>query len=120
MARPTQLPNFATNDEVDPIYGTPNKVEPSTEKKDFGQRGDKNTLRQDINWLFNKIREWIEFFREQYQDGDVYIVTDSGQTEAQISAQLGGTWQFYDGGTGQTTLGGVNVLVFEKLNDTDL
>ena len=53
MARPSVYPNWATNDEIDEIYNTPNKEVPSTEKQDYGQRGNKNTFRQDINFLFN-------------------------------------------------------------------
>ncbi len=120
MARPDLYPNWATLDETDPVYNTQNKVQPNSEKQDYGQRGDKNTLRQDINYLFNLIRSWIQFFNEQYQVGDVYITTDAGQTETQISQQLGGTWEFIDGSTGQDTLAGEAVLVFKKISEVNV
>lgn len=119
MARPNDYPLWATLDENDPVYGTPNKVAPSSIKKDYGQRGNKNTLRQDINFLFNKIRQWIQFFNEQYAVNDVYIVADNGQTELQISQQLGGTWEFVDGVSGSDTLAGQAVLVFRKISEVN-
>lgn len=120
MARPEDYPLWATQNESDPTFGTPNKAVPSTEKQDFGQRGNKNTLRQDINYLFNKIREFIQFFDEQLEINDVYFVVDNSQTEAAISTQLGGTWEFIDGGTGQDTIAGQAVLVFKKISEVNI
>jgi hypothetical protein len=120
MARPNDYPYWATLSETDPVFGTPNKATPSVEKQDYGQRANKNTLRQDINYLFNKIREWIQHFNEQYAVNDVYIVADTGQTEAQISAQLGGTWEFIDGATGSDTIAGQAVLVFKKISEVNV
>jgi hypothetical protein len=119
MGRPSDYPLWATQSELDPVYNTANKAVPSTEKQDYGQRGNKNTLRQDINYLFNKIREWIQFFNEQYQTGDVYIVEDLSQTELEISQQLGGTWEFIDGATGSDTIAGQAVLVFKKISEVN-
>lgn len=126
MARPNDYPYWATQNEVDPVYGTNNKEMPSTEKKDYGQRGNKNTLRQDINYLFNLIREWIQFFDEQYAIGDVYFTDNSsGQApdELTLSEQLGGTWEYIDrgqGGSGDDTIAGVAVKVYEKINEVNL
>jgi len=111
MAQPTVLPEWATQDELDTIYNTSNKAIPSDEKQKWGQRGDKNTLRQDINYLFNKTREWI---------GTVYIAASTGGiVPADIDDLLGGTWQYIDGGAepngGGTTLAGEAVQVFEKI-----
>lgn len=110
MARPNEIPYWATNDEIDPEYGTPNKAVPNAEKQSYGQRVGINTLRQDINYLFNKIREWIEFFDARYQVGDVYETTDSLADGASISTQLGGTWT----ARGSDTRAGQTVYVFEK------
>lgn len=126
MSRPNDYPEWATQDELDPIFGTPNKNVPSPEKQDFGQRGNKNTLRQDINYLFNRIREWIQFFDEQYQVGDVYILVDSGQDpltlEAAVSDQLGGTWEYIDGGASDPTdtIAGQPVYVFKKISEVNV
>ena len=125
MARPSIYPFFATQDEIDPIYGTPNKIAPSTEKQDFGQRGNKNTLRQDINWLFNTIREWIQFFDEQYDVGTV-VTRDNGvgavvppPTPTELSLELGGQWE-YISGTGDGTLAGRAVKVYRKISEVNV
>ena len=122
MARPSLLPYWATNDETDPIYNTANKSIPTTQKQDYGQRGNQNTFRQDINYLFNNIRSWLEFFNDQYALGTVYSTSDLTKTEAQISNQLGGTWQFIDGSNndGQTTLAGVDVVLFIKISEVNI
>lgn len=126
MARPNVLPFWATQDEIDPLFGTPNKAVPSTEKQDFGQRGQQNTLRQDINYLFNAIREWLQFFNEQYEVDDVYWLVDAGQTvgtlENSISVQLGGTWEFIDGGSSDPTgtFAGQDVYVFKKISEVNV
>ena len=123
MARPSKYPFWATQDEVDSFYGTANKIEPSQEKQDFGQRGNKNTFRQDINFLFNKIREWIQFFDEQYELGHiVFEDNDSGQapTEEELSNTFGGTWEFIDGINGQTTLAGRQVVGYRKISEVNV
>ena len=129
MARPTNYPLWATQDEIDPEVGTPNKEVPSVEKQNFGQRANKNTLRQDINYLFDKIREWIQFFDEQYDIGDVYWLVDSGQTfgpsgatiELAISEQLGGKWELIDGGASDPTdtVAGQVVYIFKKISEVN-
>ncbi len=126
MSRPEDYPFWATNDIVDPVSGSNNKELPSVEKQEIGQAANKNTLRQDINYLFNKIREWIQFFDEQYQVDDVYWIIDSGQTvgtlEAAISTQLGGTWEFIDGGASDPTdtVAGEDVYIFVKTSEVNI
>lgn len=114
MAKPDSYPYWATLSETDPVLGTPNKAVPSTEKQNYGQRANKNTLRQDINYILNKIREHIQFFDEQSEVGDVYITADLAETNVTISARLGGTWNYIDGGTGADTIAGQNVIVFKR------
>ncbi len=123
MARPSIYPFWATDDITDPIYGTPNKSSPETEKQDYGQRGNQNTFRQDINYLFNTIRTWIQFFDEQYELGHVVFEdNDSGQApdEDTLSNSLGGTWEFIDGVNGQTTLAGRQVVGYRKISEANV
>ena len=126
MARPEDYPLWATQSENDPTVGTPNKAVPDSEKQDFGQRANKITLRQDINYLFNQIREWIQFFDEQFEVNDVYWIVDSGQTvgtlENVISQQLGGTWEFIDGGASDPTdtIAGQDVYIFKKISEVNV
>ena len=114
MSRPLLKPLWATLDEIDALNGSPNKAVPTTEKQDFGQRTGVNTLRQDINYLFNLIANWITFFDDQFDVNDVYIVAGSTTSTATISAQLGGTWDYIDGVNGDDTLAGQAVQVFIK------
>ena len=114
MARPLTKPLWATLDETDPVNGSPNKAVPTTEKQDFGQRTGVNTLRQDINFLFNLIAGWITFFDDQFEINDVYIVDGTTTTKEAISTQLGGTWDFIDGVNGEGTLASVTVQAFVK------
>lgn len=121
MARPTNYPEWATQDETDDVYGTPNKVQPSTEKQDYGQRGNRNTLRQDINWLFNTIREWVQFFDEQYDIGTVVTRNTTGApTPTELGQTLGGTWEYIDGSTGDGTLAGQAVKVYRKISEVNV
>jgi len=110
VAKPTELPNWATLDENDPEFGTPNKAVPNATKQSFGQRVGVNTLRQDINYLFNRIREFIEFLDNRYEVGYVYETTDAGATASSVGIQLGGTWA----ARGSDSRGTITVFVFEK------
>lgn len=115
MAKPTDYPYWATVSENDPVIGTPNKATPSAEKQSYGQRANRNTLRQDINYLFNKIREWIQFFDEQSTVGDVYVhIAASAPSLVALGTQLGGTWNYIDGGTGADTIAGEAVIVYKR------
>lgn len=120
--RPTDKPYWATDDETDPTYGTNNKEEPSQSKQDYGQKGNENTLRQDINYLFNKIREWIDFFDAQYSVGDVYLKEGTTTLETEISDQLGGTWHYLSGNiaTSYETIGSIDVQFFEKTSEDEV
>lgn len=119
MSRPSSYPYWATDDETDEIYGTANKETPSSTKQDYGQRGNVNTLRQDINYLFNKIREWIQFFDEQYAVDDVYIKNGTGTDKSEIDTQLGGTWDYLDGVDGADTIAGQAVQLFKKVSENN-
>lgn len=118
MSRPEDYPKWADKTETDQIYGTANKAVPSIQKQEYGQRGNQNTLRQDINYLFFKIYRWIKFFDKQLQVGTIHIVVDEGQTELQMSKRLGGKWEFFNV-DGKATMAGVPVLVFEKVSEVN-
>jgi len=115
VAKPDYYPYWATVLENDPSNGSPNRSTPSAEKQNYGQRTNKNTLRQDINYLFNKIREWIQFFDEQSTVGDVYIhLAASAPSLVALGTQLGGTWDYIDSGTGADTIAGQAVIVYKR------
>ena len=66
MAKPSVFPLWATLDENDPISGLANKVEPTAQWKDSGQKDDEFVPRAYLNFQFDLINDWV-----QYVDGEV-------------------------------------------------
>ena len=62
MVKPTEKPNLATNDITLPTAGTDNKIQPPTAIENNGWDQSQKPAAQHFNWLFNKIREWIDYF----------------------------------------------------------
>ena len=60
MAKP-DFPRWATEDQIDPISGQNNVVEPPTTKKDNGWARKEIPPRQWFNWLGRKTYEVFEF-----------------------------------------------------------
>jgi hypothetical protein len=120
MARPDIYPEWALNTINDPVTGSTNREQPDTDKIDYGQAANQNTLRQDINYLFFKCYEWIKYFDEQEQPDDVVMVSDDNETLATvvntIETQRGGTWVLVDGGASDptTTIAGQGMYVLKK------
>jgi hypothetical protein len=63
--RPTKLPLWASVDEIDPITGNPNKVEPPLQWKNSGVKHRQPVPRQYINYNNDLICDWIEYIDEQ-------------------------------------------------------
>lgn len=63
--KPLQYPDFALNDELDPITLAPNKVEPTDEFKLSGQKRRQPLPRPYLNWQLNNIGKWIRWVEEQ-------------------------------------------------------
>lgn len=63
--RPTEFPEYARNDVVDPTSGVNNVVEPSEAKKDLGH-GPSSEFppRQYMNWLHRLTYKWLKYFDE--------------------------------------------------------
>lgn len=57
--KPTDLPEWATTEEVDPVSGQSNRVEPPTDKKDTGWDRREIPPRQWLNWLLWVISKWV-------------------------------------------------------------
>lgn len=99
--KPLQYPDFALNDELDPITLAPNKVEPTEEFKLSGQKRRQPFPRPYLNWQFWNIGAWIRWFEEQlagspaatlqsaFPVGTVHLSTNA----ANPASYLGfGTW----------------------------
>ena len=80
MAEPTEIPNWATSNAVDPISGQPNVVTPPLEKQDKGWAFGEFPPRQWFNWLGRYTAQWINYFRAF--TGQSLVVTNAGTTAA--------------------------------------
>lgn len=97
MARPSAFPDWATTLANDGTTGQPNRAEPSAGKKITGFNFNEKPPRQDVNWLFWCINEWIE-----YLDSLIF---------AQASVKINEELQLYYDGS--------NLLYGETYGDTD-
>jgi len=62
--RPDKLPEWATVDEIDPVSGQSNVVEPPPERKESGWTRREIPPRQWFNWLARYYKRWIEWARD--------------------------------------------------------
>lgn len=76
MTIPSTYPEWATDDVNDPTYDTPNKLEPDALHKSVGYSLSELPDRQNINYQFNLIDKWIEYF-----DSEKFIIK-TGYTHA--------------------------------------
>ena len=68
MAKPDKYPEWAREDEVDPVSTQPNVAEPPEEKKDSGWEREDLPPRQWLNWLQRLAGQWIKWLDEQVTD----------------------------------------------------
>jgi hypothetical protein len=129
---PTLLPEWASQDQNDPVTGAPNKVEPTASFKLSGVNRNEALIRPYLNYEFDLISDWIEFFRDSDLSGTestvssqaVVTIPDQGNTTYQVlvtpKANLGSVWVTNDSST-QFTInvssgdGNVDWLVKNKL-----
>lgn len=64
MPKPSVTPKWATNALVDPVSGTANKLEPNFGLKADGLNYREPLARQHLNYQFDLINKWIEYFDE--------------------------------------------------------
>jgi hypothetical protein len=89
MAKPTSKPEWTVGN---PDFATVT-VEPSAAKKEAGWLPDERPPREFMNWLFNNMGEWIDFFEAEI-DGfagqsviyDAFV--GAGGTHADINALM--------------------------------
>lgn len=73
VSKPPQIPNWATNNIVDPTSGQPNVVTPPPEKQTYGWSFKEFPPRQWFNWLGRYTAQWINWFNQQESQS---VVTD--------------------------------------------
>jgi len=89
MAKPTSKPEWTVGN---PDFGTIT-VEPSAAKKEAGWLPDERPPREFMNWLFNNLGEWVDYFETEI-DGfsgqsviyDAFV--GAGGTHADINALM--------------------------------
>jgi WD40 repeat protein len=81
--RPDFLPEFATDDVDVTVNGVdqPNKVRPPVTKRTDGFTFKEKPPLNWLNYLFNKIREWLQYLDERYR----YITITSSTTLDAVS-----------------------------------
>jgi hypothetical protein len=62
--KPIVKPNWATDNQVDPISEQNNVVEPPGTRKQFGFTRLEIPPRQWVNWLFRVLSQWVDYFDE--------------------------------------------------------
>lgn len=71
--KPTEIPEWASADVVDPISGQNNVLEPPPEKKMEGWARLEFPPRNWFNWLGRLTYQWIDWFKQQEEQS---VVTD--------------------------------------------
>ncbi|MFH0902155.1 MAG: hypothetical protein V2A73_16105 [Pseudomonadota bacterium] len=68
MAKPTELPTWATNGGTDPISGQSNVLEPPDGKQADGFHYLEKPARNWLNWLLNLIYQWCAYLDTFLED----------------------------------------------------
>ena len=71
--KPTDLPEWASANQVDPISGINNVIEPPAEKKTNGWDRLEYPPRNWFNWLFRLSYNWLDWLKQQEEQK---VVTD--------------------------------------------
>jgi len=117
MARPSVKLNWATTDIIEQydfkkgkgLQSYTNKRPPPAQLQASGTSVRQNWPRSILNYLFNNIFLWIDFFDNRNIIGDIHTTT-TAENATTISERLGGTWIL----SGTDTLAGETVSVFKK------
>lgn len=75
MAKPTQLPEWASVANTDSVSGQPNLVEPPTAKKQRGFDYREKPPRNWVNWLLNLVYKWFAWISDWVSSDDGSTVT---------------------------------------------
>lgn len=86
--KPTNLPKWADLNPVDGVSGQPAILEPTAGKKDSGHVRLERPPRQDLNWLFNLIYNWLGFLSDWVADIGVKSNTTINNSGDLITAAL--------------------------------
>ena len=76
VTQPTDYPDWATLDQVDPVSLQNNVLDPPTNKKLYGFARSEFPPRNWFNWLFRTINDWIKYFDSLASQSKVTSVND--------------------------------------------
>lgn len=79
--KPIVKPEWAENNQVDPISGQNNVVEPPGARKQFGFTRLEIPPRQWVNWLFRVLSQWVSYFEEVTDN----LIADVGDAQGDIA-----------------------------------
>lgn len=85
--RPSNFPEWATLDQIDPVSGSNNSLQPPPQKALYGFARLEFAPRNWFNWLFKTINEWIEYFDAKFSQT---VVVDGSGTDAIVDVTVGG------------------------------
>lgn len=63
--RPTEFPDWALTDVIDPLEQTPNVINPPNEKKQVGWVPHEVVPNNYLNWLHRRTNEWLKYLDQQ-------------------------------------------------------
>ena len=104
MAKP-EFPQWATEDQIDPISQQTNVIEPPIERKESGWTRHEVPPRQWLNWLARKTYEWLVYLDETRGQLEVVTVTtlpaasDNEGRMVYVSDETGGAVPAFSDGT---------------------
>ena len=78
--RPEKFPEWAKEDQTDPVSGQVNRSEPPEARKDSGWNRQEIPPRQWLNWLTWKANEWIEWLTGRVDELQTDV--DGAQSDA--------------------------------------
>lgn len=85
MAKPTVLPEFATQDLIDPTSGQNNVVEPNQALKDNGWNPFRvRPIRNVMNWLHRHTYTWLKYLDEEFVP-DTENLYQNGSVDAKVN-----------------------------------
>ena len=109
--QPLTLPEWASNEEFDPVTGAANKVEPTPSYKGSGLLRNEALIRSYLNYELDLIAEWVNYYKDSHLEGTeslsggsvAVVVADQTDTSYKVmvtpSANVGNVWVTKDSST---------------------
>lgn len=88
---PTTLPEWASQDQNDPVTGAPNKIEPTPSFKLSGVNRNEAILRAYLNYELDNIADWVSYLDDATISGQAS--TSGGSVQVTIPDQLVSTYR---------------------------